>query len=84
MRSSSLSSLSSASAKGDIPHRFAFLLDVVFRLKYMAALEIARDAGRKYGITLVMLYQSLGHAIRPSGASPHASSWTPSRPTLTA
>lgn len=45
---------------GQVPHRFLFLLDEVFRLKYMAALETARDAGRKYGITLVMLYQSLG------------------------
>ena len=54
-------------AKGDIPHRFVFLLDEVFRLKYMAALETARDAGRKYGITLVMLYQSLGQLERQFG-----------------
>ncbi len=46
-------------AQGQIPHRFVFLLDEVFRLKYMEALETARDAGRKYGITLVMIYQSL-------------------------
>ncbi len=54
-------------ARGDVPHRFVFLLDEVFRLKYMAALETARDAGRKYGITLVMLYQSLGQLERQFG-----------------
>ena len=54
-------------AHGQVPHRFVFLLDEVFRLKYMAALETARDAGRKYGITLVMLYQSLGQLERQFG-----------------
>ena len=40
--------------------RVVFLLDEVARLGYMSSLARARDAGRKYGITLVMLYQSEG------------------------
>ena len=40
--------------------RVVFLLDEVARLGYMTSLARARDAGRKYGITLVMLYQSEG------------------------
>jgi type IV secretion system protein VirD4 len=74
-------------ARGNVPHRFVFLLDEVFRLKYMAALETARDAGRKYGITLVMLYQSLGQLERQFGregnrglrSAPRAHSYTTNR-----
>ncbi|HET6197434.1 MAG TPA: type IV secretory system conjugative DNA transfer family protein, partial [Acetobacteraceae bacterium] len=40
-----------------------FLLDEVARLGYMGVLEQARDAGRKYGITLLLLYQSLGQLV---------------------
>lgn len=48
-------------ADGHLPGgRVVFLLDEVARLGYMSALGRARDAGRKYGITLVMLYQSEG------------------------
>nr|WP_278116352.1 type IV secretory system conjugative DNA transfer family protein [Mesorhizobium sp. WSM4875]WIE94758.1 type IV secretory system conjugative DNA transfer family protein [Mesorhizobium sp. WSM4875] len=48
-------------ADGILPAgRVVFLLDEVARLGYMSALARARDAGRKYGITLVMLYQSEG------------------------
>lgn len=48
-------------ADGVLPAgRVVFLLDEVARLGYMSALSRARDAGRKYGITLVMLYQSEG------------------------
>ncbi|WP_407820321.1 type IV secretory system conjugative DNA transfer family protein, partial [Staphylococcus aureus] len=37
---------------GHIEGRALFLLDEVARLGYMRILETARDAGRKYGITL--------------------------------
>jgi type IV secretion system protein VirD4 len=40
--------------------RILFLLDEVARLGYMGILETARDTGRKYGINLCLLYQSLG------------------------
>ncbi|WP_027170231.1 type IV secretory system conjugative DNA transfer family protein [Mesorhizobium sp. WSM3224] len=48
-------------ADGTLPGgRVVFLLDEVARLGYMTSLARARDAGRKYGITLVMIYQSEG------------------------
>jgi len=48
-------------ANGLLPGgRVVFLLDEVARLGYMNSLARARDAGRKYGITLMMLYQSEG------------------------
>ena len=43
--------------------RILFLLDEVARLGYMKILETARDAGRKYGITLQLLYQSTGQIV---------------------
>ena len=42
-------------ARGQMAGRVLFLLDEVARLGYMSALEIARDAGRKYGINLCLL-----------------------------
>ena len=39
-------------ADGRVRGRILFLLDEVARLGYMGVLEQARDAGRKYGITL--------------------------------
>jgi type IV secretion system protein VirD4 len=45
---------------GSMKGRALFLLDEVARLGYMRILETARDAGRKYGITLTMIYQSIG------------------------
>ena len=47
-------------ADGVVQGRILFLLDEVARLGPMAVLEQARDAGRKYRITLLLLYQSLG------------------------
>ncbi|MBY0255556.1 MAG: type IV secretory system conjugative DNA transfer family protein, partial [Methylobacterium organophilum] len=47
-------------ADGAVKGRILFLLDEAARLGPMALLETARDAGRKYGITLLLLYQSLG------------------------
>jgi type IV secretion system protein VirD4 len=50
-------------ADGRVHGRILFLLDEVARLGYMQVLEQARDAGRKYGITLLLLYQSLGQLV---------------------
>jgi type IV secretion system protein VirD4 len=45
-------------ADGDVRGRVLFMLDEVRRLGPMKILEVARDAGRKYGITLQLLYQA--------------------------
>lgn len=45
---------------GNVKGRTLFLLDEVARLGYLRILETARDAGRKYGIMLTMIFQSLG------------------------
>lgn len=45
-------------ADGAVEGRVLFLLDEVRRLGPMKILEVARDAGRKYGITLQLLYQA--------------------------
>jgi type IV secretion system protein VirD4 len=50
-------------ADGRVHGRILFLLDEVARLGYLGVLEQARDAGRKYGITLLLLYQSLGQLV---------------------
>ena len=54
-------------ADGDVRGRVLFLLDEVARLGFMASLARARDAGRKYGITLVMIYQSEGQLVEQWG-----------------
>jgi type IV secretion system protein VirD4 len=54
-------------ADGLVQGRILFLLDEVARLGYMGVLEQARDAGRKYGITLLLLYQSLGQLVAQWG-----------------
>jgi type IV secretion system protein VirD4 len=54
-------------ADGRVEGRVLFLLDEVARLGYMKVLELARDAGRKYGITVMLLYQSLGQLIEQWG-----------------
>ncbi|MDN5928619.1 MAG: Ti-type conjugative transfer system protein TraG [Hyphomicrobiales bacterium] len=55
--------------------RALFLLDEVARLGYMRILETARDAGRKYGITLTMIYQSIGQMRETYGGRDAASKW---------
>ena len=50
-------------ADGQIQGRILFLLDEVARLGPMGLIETARDAGRKYGITLILLYQSVGQLV---------------------
>ena len=52
-----------------------FLLDEVARLGYLRILETARDAGRKYGITLTMLYQSIGQMREAYGGRDATSKW---------
>lgn len=47
-------------AEGKIAGRVLFLLDEVNFLGKLKVLEDARDAGRKYGITLLCMWQSLG------------------------
>jgi type IV secretion system protein VirD4 len=55
-------------ARGLRGSRILFLLDEVARLGYMAILETARDTGRKYGINLCLIYQSLGQLTQGWGA----------------
>jgi type IV secretion system protein VirD4 len=54
-------------ADGAMQGRVLFLLDEAARLGYMKILETARDAGRKYGITMQMLYQSSGQIVEQWG-----------------
>ncbi|MDK4718039.1 Ti-type conjugative transfer system protein TraG [Rhizobium sp. CNPSo 3968] len=60
---------------GKVQGRALFLLDEVARLGYMRILETARDVGRKYGITLVMIYQSIGQMRETYGGRDAASKW---------
>ncbi|WP_413712583.1 Ti-type conjugative transfer system protein TraG [Rhizobium sp. Rhizsp82] len=60
---------------GAMKGRALFLLDEVARLGYMRILETARDAGRKYGITLLMIYQSIGQMRETYGGRDAASKW---------
>ncbi|MCJ2877433.1 Ti-type conjugative transfer system protein TraG [Rhizobium pusense] len=60
---------------GDITGRTLFLLDEVARLGYLRILETARDAGRKYGITLTMIFQSLGQMREAYGGRDATSKW---------
>jgi type IV secretion system protein VirD4 len=54
-------------ADGRVVGRILYLLDEAARLGPMKILETARDAGRKYGITLQLLYQSVGQLERQWG-----------------
>lgn len=60
---------------GAMQGRALFLLDEAARLGFMRILETARDAGRKYGITLVMIYQSLGQLHETYGGRDASSKW---------
>ncbi|TKT57454.1 Ti-type conjugative transfer system protein TraG [Agrobacterium sp. LC34] len=60
---------------GDGKGRTLFLLDEVARLGYLRILETARDAGRKYGITLAMIFQSLGQMREAYGGRDATSKW---------
>ena len=54
-------------ADGQLKGRILYLLDEAARLGPMKILETARDAGRKYGITMQLLYQSVGQLERQWG-----------------
>lgn len=60
---------------GHMDGRALFLLDEVARLGYMRILETARDAGRKYGIVLTMIYQSIGQLRETYGGRDASSKW---------
>ena len=60
---------------GDVKGRALFLLDEVARLGFMRILETARDAGRKYGITMLLLFQSIGQMRETYGGRDAASKW---------
>ncbi len=60
---------------GDVKGRTLFLLDEVARLGFLRILETARDAGRKYGITLAMIFQSLGQLREAYGGRDATSKW---------
>lgn len=61
--------------RGKVSRRTLFLLDEAARLGYMKILEIARDAGRKYGLTLVLMFQSLGQLREAYGGRDATSKW---------
>lgn len=60
---------------GDVNGRTLFLLDEVARLGYLRILETARDAGRKYGISMVLLFQSIGQMREAYGGRDATSKW---------
>lgn len=54
-------------ADGAFERRALFMLDEVDLLGYMRVLEEARDRGRKYGVSMMLLYQSVGQLERHFG-----------------
>lgn len=60
---------------GDITGRALFVVDEAARLGYMRIMEVARDAGRKYGITLLMIFQSVGQLRETYGGHDASSKW---------
>ena len=62
-------------ANGEIKDRVAFILDEAARLGNMSLIPVARDAGRKYGITMVLVYQSLGQLRDQWGGKDAVSDW---------
>jgi type IV secretion system protein VirD4 len=54
-------------ADGKYARRALFMLDEVDLLGYMRVLEEARDRGRKYGISLMLIYQSVGQLEKHFG-----------------
>ncbi|HQS45513.1 MAG: Ti-type conjugative transfer system protein TraG [Rhizobiales bacterium 24-66-13] len=60
---------------GEVKDRTLFLLDEVARLGFLRILETARDAGRKYGITMTLLFQSIGQMREAYGGRDASSKW---------
>ncbi|TXI05397.1 MAG: Ti-type conjugative transfer system protein TraG [Rhizobium sp.] len=61
-------------ADGSFKRRALFMLDEVDLLGYMRVLEEARDRGRKYGVSMMLMYQSVGQLERHFGRD-GATSW---------
>ena len=61
-------------ADGAFKRRALFMLDEVDLLGYMRLLEEARDRGRKYGVSMMLMYQSVGQLERHFGKD-GATSW---------
>ncbi|OCP22458.1 MULTISPECIES: Ti-type conjugative transfer system protein TraG [unclassified Ensifer] len=61
-------------ADGAFLRRSLFMLDEVDLLGYMRVLEETRDRGRKYGISMMLMYQSVGQLERHFGKD-GATSW---------
>lgn len=61
-------------ADGGFKRRALFMLDEVDLLGYMRVLEEARDRGRKYGVSMMLMYQSVGQLERHFGKD-GATSW---------
>lgn len=61
-------------ADGGFKRRALFMLDEVGLLGYTRVLEEARDRGRKYGISMMLMYQSVGQLERHFGKD-GATSW---------
>ncbi len=61
-------------ADGAFERRALFMLDEVDLPRYMRGLEKARNRGRKYGITLMPMFQSVGQLERHFGKD-GATSW---------
>ncbi|WP_454685463.1 Ti-type conjugative transfer system protein TraG [Ancylobacter moscoviensis] len=60
---------------GEVKDRTLFLLDEVARLGFLRILETARDSGRKYGITMTLLFQSIGQMREAYGGRDASSKW---------
>ncbi len=60
---------------GAVNDRVLFLMDEAARLGHMKIIETARDAGRKYGITMVMVYQSIGQMRDQWGGKDALAAW---------
>lgn len=71
-----LGSLMAVMVKADGQHkrRVLYMLDEVDLLGYMSVLTEARDRGRKYGMTLMMMYQSIGQ-LEGNFGKDGATSW---------
>ena len=61
--------------KGTVAAKTLFVLDEVARLGYFSILETARDAGRKHGLTLIMIFQSIGQMREAYGGRDATSKW---------
>lgn len=60
---------------GEVKGKTLFLLDEVARLGYLRILETARDTGRKYGLALTMIFQSIGQMREAYGGRDATSKW---------